>query len=326
MRERRSGLGGTDAASILGVSRYANEFDVWLEKVGEAPPRQDNERMWWGRMLEPVVAHRYEIETGRKLWNPEQIVRDPDDDVLIGTPDRLVVGEKVGIDIKTTGIDRAHEWGDPGTDQIPAEYVVQCCHYMMVTRFPVWDVAVLIGGNDFRIYRVKRDVELESMMRPRLVEWWRRHVVERSEPAMGASRSARDWLQRRFPKPTGVILKATTEADRLAGHLSAARDAQTIADDARAEAENLFRVTIGEAAGIDGDDWRVRWTAVKGREITDIDKMIGLTTMHLVGLIGGDDPDQARRKAEAIVAEILNGSRVRSEGTRRFLFTTRGKA
>lgn len=313
----------------MGASRYASEFDVWLDKIGEAPPREDNERMWWGRALEPVVAQRYEIETGRKLWNPEQIYRDPKDDILIGTPDRIVVGESRGIDIKTTGQDQSHHWGDPGTDDIPQEYVVQCCHYMMVTGFPVWDVAVLVGGNDFRIYTIRRDVELEAMMRPRLVEWWQRHIVERIEPKASGSRSVRDWLMRRFPRESGPVLKASPEANALASRLAAAREAQEIAEGQRAEIENALRAMIAEAAGIEGDGWRISYKATKPREVRDWSKFIAAMIEEVAAIVGAvpgrESTEENQKTATALVNAILDKCTVEQPGGRRFVFTERGR-
>ena len=54
--------------------------------------------------------------------------------------------------------------GEPGTDEIPDYYMTQVQHYLAVTGVKTADVAVLIGGNDFRIYTIEADEELQSFV------------------------------------------------------------------------------------------------------------------------------------------------------------------
>lgn len=326
LRERRSGLGGTDASAIIGVNPYASEMDVWLDKRGESAPIPDNPRMWWGRMLEPIVAHRYEVETGRKLWNPESaIYRHPEHDVLIGTPDRMVldVPGGLGLDIKTAGVDQAHKWGEPGTDEIPDQYAAQCCHYMLVTGSAAWEVAVLIGGNDFRVYRLKRDVEFEAHLKQRLLDWWKKHMVEGVAPSMSGSRGVRDYLARRFPRETGPIIKATTEADIAAGRLGRARLALDEFEKDKAVQENILKSIIGEAAGIEGDGWRVSWKATKGRRVRNFDVFIGKMVDLVALTLTGDEAGNRNVAAEMVNAELEKATEEQA-GVRRFVFTQPG--
>lgn len=323
LRERRSGLGGTDASAILGVSPYVSEMDVWLDKRGEAAPIPDNPRMWWGRALEPIVAHRYEVETGRKLFNPESaIYRHATHDVLIGTPDRVVIDypKGLGLDIKTAGVDQAYKWGEAGTDDIPAQYVVQACHYMMVTGFAGWDVAVLIGGNDFRIYHVKRDPELEQTIRERLTAWWKKYMVDGATPPMSGSDGVRNYLKHRFPRETLPMIKATRSAEEVAASLAHSREQLEKFEEDKSRAENMLKSLIGDAAGMEGDGWKVSWKATKDRNVreweTFVQRMIDLVAMTLTG----DERGNRIVAAEMVSAE-LDKATIQVPGGRRFLFT-----
>lgn len=329
LKERRSGIGGTDIPAILGLSRYSSEMDVWLEKRGEAPPRPDTEPMYWGRALEPVIAQRYAETTGRTLWNPRQIFRYAGNPILMSTPDRLVVGERRGFEAKTAHISKAHEWGEPGTDDVPPEYIVQCCHYMLVHDFPVWDLGVLIGGSDFRIYTIRRDADLQDTIRERALAWWEKFIVGGATPPISGTPGVSAYLARKFPRESAPMLKASAEAMGIAERLRQGRYLVETGEEMKAAAENALKALIGEAEGIAGDDWRVTWRATQDRTTRDWSKFLGEIVEAVAANLGNWSSDAAvnREFAEKLVNKVLDDSTVKTPGGRRFVFTTtRGKA
>ena len=271
LRARQRGIGGSDAAAILGVSPFATEFDVWRDKVGVLESKPDTEAMWWGREMESLLARRYSERTGRSLLllDPPGILQHASAPEIIGTPDRIVMGEERGLELKTAGEHGRHEWGLPGSDDIPAHYLAQCVHYMAVTGFPVWDVAVLIGGNDFRIYHVHRDEALERAVVDRLRAWWQEHVV-RGEPVPPAGTKSNDeTLRRMFPTHTGDVVLAPRELEPAAATLAALMNTEKLVKAKAAEARAQLKLAIGANAGIESAGWRALWTAPKPKRVTD---------------------------------------------------------
>ena len=60
LNARREGIGGSDAGVILGLSRFASPYSLWVEKSGLATDTfEGNEATQWGNDLEPVIAARY---------------------------------------------------------------------------------------------------------------------------------------------------------------------------------------------------------------------------------------------------------------------------
>lgn len=59
---RRTGIGGSDAAAAVGLNPYKSQLELWLEKTGrdaELPkpdPNDTTEPIYWGTLLEPIVA------------------------------------------------------------------------------------------------------------------------------------------------------------------------------------------------------------------------------------------------------------------------------
>ncbi len=315
LEERRSGIGGSDAAAILGISRWRTPLDVWLDKRGEGPPDVDTEPMRWGRDLEDVIANRYAQDTGRRLEKPAGIMRHPVLPFVIGTPDRLVVDEPLGLEIKTSR--SADEWGAQNTDLLPSEYLVQCAHYMAVTGRASWDVAVLIAGSDYRTYTVARDPEFEEAVLSRLAEWWDRHVVSGEQPPLDGSEGARRWLSRKFPHEAAAMMPAPPIATELAGRLHEARVALEAWEAVKGECENKLKAMIGEAEGLDGRTWKATWKTVRGRTSVNYQAAASGALDRLEALGYFKDGQLTRD-------QFLAGFTQEAPGVRRFLFSFKG--
>lgn len=169
LKSRATGIGGSDAAAILGLSRWKSPFQVYQEKRGEAAQTPDNASMRWGRYLEPVVRQAYADDTGRAVRLPDGLVRHQQHTFMIANLDGVTDDGRV-VEIKTARTSQG--WGEPGSDQVPQEYLLQVQHYMAVTGLVVADVAVLIGGSDFRLYEVPADKELQDMLISAEAEFW----------------------------------------------------------------------------------------------------------------------------------------------------------
>lgn len=271
LSERRHGIGGTDAAAILGYSPWATEYDVWCDKVGCVPGERDMpEAALWGVKLERIVAEHFTEVTGLRWWNPERIYYDAQTPVLRGTPDRLIIGQSVGLEVKTTSLRMADHWGPTGTDHIPAQYVVQCVHYMLVTGMTEWRVAVLIGGQEFRHYTLRRDDEVCEWMRTRLMAWWQRHVVDGEQPPIEGKRSTHELLARMFPVDGAQPMDATPDGDTILAAVALAREAFNAAAVEKLRTENVCKAYIGEASGLVGSNGdRATWRTSRDREVTD---------------------------------------------------------
>lgn len=171
LANRRTGIGGSDVAPILGLSPWKTPLDVYLEKRGEGGEQPDNEAMLWGRALEPAIRQEYANRTGRVVHIPDGVVRHPKLSWMIANLDGATSDGRV-FEAKTARSGTG--WGEPGTDEVPQSYLLQVQHYMAVTGYLVADIAVLIGGSDFRVYEVPADPELHAMLVDAESEFWQR--------------------------------------------------------------------------------------------------------------------------------------------------------
>ncbi len=174
---RRSGIGGSDAAAVLGLSPWRTPFEVWAEKAGYMVPAEfaESEPMRWGRLLEPIILTQYERRRDTVV-TVVGMLRHPDIPWLICSPDG-VAGDRI-VEVKTTR--SAAGWGEQGTDEIPPHHLVQAHHNLIVSGAAVCDMPVLIGGSDERLYHVEPDQTLHAQILEQEADFW--HAVERREP------------------------------------------------------------------------------------------------------------------------------------------------
>lgn len=175
LEERRKGLGGSDSAVACGLSRYSTPRHLYHDKRGELEEQPDNEYFKWGRKLEVLILEEAAEQTGLKIAPYKFMIWSHKYPWAFVNLDGYVFGPDAPIGIvecKTAGWIKSDEWGVSGTDLIPQEYVLQCQHALAVTGLGFAILAVLIGGNQFRWYRLERDQTLiDKLMRLEFNFW-----------------------------------------------------------------------------------------------------------------------------------------------------------
>jgi putative phage-type endonuclease len=180
LAERRKGLTSSDAAPIAGMSPWRTALDVFLDKRGMLPEKRVSGPMRWGTRLEPVIAAAYTELTGRALSIPPRLVRSPSTPWLLASLDRVTNDGRI-VEIKTTRT--AEGWGESGTDEVPDWYLLQVSHQLLTTGADAAEVAVLIGGSDFRRYTIGRPKALlDSLLRSEETFWARHQANDPPEP------------------------------------------------------------------------------------------------------------------------------------------------
>ena len=142
------------------MSRYSSPFDVWLMKTGKKAAEPDNDKMYFGRLLEPIIREEFARRTGLKVQECPYMFAFKEFPFMISNIDGVVTetdGTKALLEIKTTNSATTMKDMEDG---LPVEYFFQVQHYLAVTNLRKAYVAVLIGGNNFQIQRVERDEEV----------------------------------------------------------------------------------------------------------------------------------------------------------------------
>lgn len=175
LEQHYSGIGGSMAPTIIGVNPFASAVDAYchLTDPSSRPDLSGNQAVEWGNRLEDVIAEAAGDRLGLKLRRSSATHRHDEHHYMLAHVDRLVVGEKAGLEIKARSAYMADKYGEEGSDQVFDSDMVQCQHYMSVLKMDRWYLAVLLGGQDLRTFVIPRDEELVGYIVDRESNFWK---------------------------------------------------------------------------------------------------------------------------------------------------------
>ena len=198
---RLKGIGGSEAAAVIGQSPWCSNVELWKRKTGRttAPDISNNEAVQYGHDAEPLLrglfaldyADRYKTE----YFSEFDMVHHPEHPYIFATLDgrltELETGRKGVLEIKTTSILRSmqkEQWWQDGKPCIPQQYYIQVLHQLLATG---WDFAILhaqlkyeYGSNpedirsERRTYTIERTDHQESIdyLKEKEVIFWEQYV------------------------------------------------------------------------------------------------------------------------------------------------------
>lgn len=195
MQFRKQGIGGSDAAAVLGLSKWKSNTELWEEKVGlRIPSDVVSPRVEYGLLAEAPMLRLFQLDHA----NEYDVIEYKDTvfkrgcmfaSIDGGLTDKRT-GAYGGLEIKTAAPMSRTAW-DAWDDQIPMSYYAQILHYMAVTGWRFWIVKVRLIGRDRygspliteKEYRFDYDREEKNIMdlvREEHAFW--QHVVTGTRP------------------------------------------------------------------------------------------------------------------------------------------------
>lgn len=191
---RGKGLGGSDAAIVLGISPYKTKYELWEEKTGRRIDTfKGDEATDKGNRLEPVLFNLF-----KELYPRYQVIDTKDislsnrkcpffranlDGALLDENNRKGI-----LELKTTTIQNARmldQWKD---NSIPQNYYCQVLHYLACTGFEFAVVYCLadIPWGDYgngtqqtfvRIINRSEVLDDINFLVNQEIEFWNKHIV-----------------------------------------------------------------------------------------------------------------------------------------------------
>jgi putative phage-type endonuclease len=273
LRQRLEGIGGSDAAAVLGISPFKSRVELWHEKVSKKIDPESVEELIFeiGHALEPIVAKKYVGMTGRKLeMRPRKI--HPDYPFMIGNIDREIVGDERGpgiLEIKTKGA-----WTDWNSDDIPPYYMTQIQHYLSVYGYDWAGFAVLdLGTRKVTHIDIDRDDKLISRLIQEEAKFW--ELVEKKIcPEVDSSKVCGEFLRKHFKLSEDVTIDliGNDEATKWATILKDIKSQEKLIKSREVECKNYLMSLVGNAEKAVGDSYSITWKAPKDKEVFDVDR------------------------------------------------------
>ena len=245
LRYRKCGIGGSDVAAILGISKWNSAISLWLDKTNQTnEPVEENEAMQWGTIMEPIIRNHFAEVTGKTVVEVKAMLQHPEYPFMLADVDGLTEddeGNPAILEIKTASEYKRSEW----ENDIPSYYQTQVQHYLCVTGVQKAYVAVLIGGNSFKVYEVDADAEIQSMLIAVEKDFWNR-VQNMIRPEMDGSDAAKNLLDSLYH---GGISEEIVMPDEAIEYVDAYIEACAEEDNAKAkklDAANHIKEIMGD--------------------------------------------------------------------------------
>lgn len=186
---RRKGIGGSDAAAVLGISPFRTGRDLYYDKLNivTADDAENWVQLEVGTLLEPLVAKIFAHKTGYKIYRRPFMFRHPqypwmlaDLDYMVELPD----GTSAILEIKTTNYNAKDNWWYNGEEIVPIYYESQGRHYMAVMNIDRVYFCCLYGNSEDEaiIRRIDRDMAYEEELIALERDFWENHVLTKTPP------------------------------------------------------------------------------------------------------------------------------------------------
>lgn len=250
---RRTGIGSSDAAAAIGLNPYQSQLELWMQKTGKTDllptvdPSDDTSPMFWGTLLEPIVAAHYTKRTGNKVRRVNAVLQHPEHPWMLANVDREVVGapDVQLLECKTAGIHGIRLW----RDGVPEYVQIQVMHQLAVTGKQAADVVVLVGGQELRIFHIERDEALIARLITLEKAFWDM-VQQGIAPAGDGSDSSEKALRCLYPLDSGdqVDLSEDPALNTTFAELLLARSELDAAQKREARLRQHIQMHMGEAS------------------------------------------------------------------------------
>ncbi|MGO2134954.1 MAG: YqaJ viral recombinase family protein [Marinobacter sp.] len=302
LKVRKQGIGSSDAAAAIGMNPYQSQLELWMVKTGrdaglpKPDPDDPSSPVYWGHVLEPIVAEQYSQQTGRKVRRVNAVLQHPDPDkhwMLANLDYSVAADDEVQIlECKTAGEFGSRLWKDGVPDYIQC----QVQHQLAVTGKQAADVCVLLCGQELKIFRIERNEELIEAMIALEREFWTFVETDTPPPADGTD-SADRALRHLYPVDQGETLDFSqcNELSQAFGELLAIRSEMETLKSTESHLKQRIQSQMGEASKATFPSGSVSWKRSKDS--------VGLNTKKLLQ----DQP------------ELLERYPLTRPGSRRFL-------
>lgn len=243
LQERMTGIGGSDAGTILGVNKWKSKTQLFFEKTNpEMIQEISNDAIHFGNILEDVVAEEFAARTGKKVRRDNRMLRHPEHKFMMANLDRVVVGEKALLECKTTSQFNKEQWED---DNVPAQYLCQIQHYMAVTGFEKAYIAVLIGGQSFIWKEIERDDELIQIIIEAEKDFWENNVQAGVIPEIDGSEATSEFINHMYQDIDNEEIELGSEADTLMKAIESIKEDIKEQQQLQKKYENQLKESLG---------------------------------------------------------------------------------
>jgi putative phage-type endonuclease len=242
------------------------------DALPQVDPSDDMSPMFWGTLLEPIVAAHYTKRTGNRVRKVNAVLQHPEHPWMLANLDREVTGtaDVQILECKTAGLNGARLW----RDGVPEYVQLQVMHQLAVTGKQAADVAVLVCGQELRVHRIQRDETMIGQLIELEARFWE-HVQTDTPPPADGSESSDMALRALYPHDSGETLDLSGDLGLSAVFSDLMAIRQVIADREKQEAllKQQIQQRMGSATKAVFETGEVSWKRSKDAVSLDADRL-----------------------------------------------------
>lgn len=200
LEERKKGIGGSDAATILGLNPYKTNMQLWEEKTGkrQAEDISEKEYVKYGTNAEDLLRELFKLDYPKYEVKHDEntIIKHPKYPFLFASLDGTLIDKETGemgiLEIKTTNILQSMQ-KEKWKEKIPDNYYCQVLHYLNVTGYSFVILKAQLKYEydgeiklDTRHYKILREEVIEDikMLEEKEIEFWTKYVETDIRPPL----------------------------------------------------------------------------------------------------------------------------------------------
>lgn len=217
LKNRKKGIGASDMAGILGLSKWSTPVSVFLSKTRDVVDFETGVTRR-GHRLEDFVLYCLNKDTRLLISSVPQTIFHPQKEFILCHLDAVaLLKDNLGqleedkiIEAKTQHLSQRNKWGAKWTDQIPEHIFIQAQYQLLVTGRNEVLIPVLFAKEEifksmtialdihplnyknlydqynnlfeFQIYKVKRNEDLIIILFSKAIDFWENHVLKNIAP------------------------------------------------------------------------------------------------------------------------------------------------
>lgn len=182
LEHKKSTIGSSEITTICGLNPFQSPLQLWAEKTGKVPPKEDNAHLIFGRLVEPAIEALFAHHTGLKVEDNDSMFVMDANPWASATPDAWVYqDDKTGL-LECKYTSNFSAWQDNVPDSAHCQIIWQMgvvgCEWGylaglvgarpddLVTPYFKFEQSIfdqlLERGHDFLFNYVKKDIAPEA--------------------------------------------------------------------------------------------------------------------------------------------------------------------
>jgi len=249
LENRKKGIGASEAGIVMGLNKFISPYQLWMIKTGKMQQEDisDLPQVYWGSIHEEPIAQHYAKIMNCKVHRVNDTLFHKEYPFILCHLDRKISNVSKILECKFAMFAR-DDWGQSGSDIVPLTYIVQVQHQLAVTGYEEADLAVLIGGWDFRVYHFKRDEQLINKIIEELSAFWK--CVETDTPPPMRDRTD---VELAYPFTNGNLVEAEPNVIYTVEQIRELKTKEKELADQKEKLNNVLTLFMKDAEGIRTD-------------------------------------------------------------------------